>query len=1754
MSLIDLMNPSKGGIRLASQGPRDEGGPGASFRLRLWAPGLLTFLLLHLSSGELTLAASVSGTGMNGAASDASTALALVNSTLDSSSVEAPPLPLMAQGATPPPLVDENLASSSVEATTATLTISGYTAAWYYKANAAPDTGCKGPVAANTTTKALTNLSTNTSYTYKAYSDSGCSTELGATSPFLTKPGTPTTPVAAAGAGSGKLTINASVTGNGTLSKWQYQQKASTDSDYGSWQNVSSTAKSLSHTVSGLSDGTDYQFKVRAVNATGTGATSDASSAVAPVVDQNLASSSVEATTATLTIGNHSSNWYYKANAAPDKSCKGPVSIATKNLTGLSTNTIYTYKAYSDSSCSTELAAAVSVFLTKPSKPQNFHATSAVERSGTIVFSAFVRGNGTIRWERQTKVGNGNFGSWEDLGNALDFHGQHGLGFIDNSFTDGISYQFKIRAVNSSGHGAASDVSDVVIPGVASAPAPTPKPSVIISEKSLEIPKGGSGQYTVKLSRKPSGDVIITPKVKNASGPVSVKFEPSQLTFTEDNWKESQAITVSGFIIGQPSGNFTITHAISGEDYDYQNISAPDVMVKVLEHGVIISPQSLEIPKGGSAEYTVMLSRPPSDDVIITPSLSPTIPSGFSGPIARWVGPDLIFTQDNWDKPQSMRVTPESGDEDGDYTITHYVSSTDTDYQGISAPDVMMKVFTPDSLNSLGELKDTLRYMTDKKWPLACEVFQMIKRNHGVQCSDPEDLKEEIKDLDDNDLQQLKSASLFQIRNSKDLRIIERDDLIFNRRNISSILDFMPNLRELHIMGNHELDSIYLDLGGYSIDSLFINKNDSLKHVSIINLKTKNLVISRFSSDIEHHVYPSSTTTPGDPRSSTEVPGHWLEYFPYCSNDTYKVECLRAYRGEGTGNNQLQTITLRSGVTVEKQLSIGTSSEIFSIDLINATMGVGSSIKINTAVYGQTVFKVNSRSKLLDLKIPSVDDLYLDYTDLINDQYTINEEINHRNGTKYASSNFTKITTTCHTLRNNPDLASTINSYLTAISEDRTRMPFQNEFEDDQNPAYFVPFKDAILMGPAPFFPLGIPTIKDILIIKDSSGCKEDYETYASAQTNVAVVADELQTILTPILNFLGDDKVGVTSAAISACASVNKGDVVDGKINGFDDQKLKTTIGTVAKESYSEAGLGNVDQVLGEIDEQKDWQKLVKDSLSLLANTAGPAYDIAKCLDNLGLTDDVVKSTGQAISRTLSRVVGVAITRSVVTNVTLQALGQVTKKIASTAITKGIPIVGYGFLAYDIYTGYDAQNIFYLNDATLEFMTDFLVQHGPALESGDFDWAQAFSGKSIALPLSFETAVEDIDLDHQDASEGHTMKAGFRARFDYSKFSDSEDNFAIDGRTYTYAFGFDIQPKPFLDTGLSLLYIASIADYENIDSKYDIETKGTVNTYLTSIHPFARWKANDKFSLYGSLGYGRANMKLTVDEVADSMFSFMEGVSSESEGTYSSATAGISYTVWQSDTTDLALKLDGTTTTFLDSSSRNARLTTALSHDFVFDAGVLTNGLDLSLVMSDADPAVVELAGRLGWRGEGSRFSGSTRARILLFGGERKEWGVGGSLNFQPLGNGEGLDLEVRPSIGRTGQRFFEEDSFFSILEDSDLSFSGDATYTPQLSFELGYGFRTGNAVLTPYTDLFLTEGSNTYAAGLRYKLDNGLELDLEGAHKARLSGNNDNSVSLGMGYTLDNGLELDLEGTRTVSTSGNNDNRVSLQFRLPL
>ncbi len=118
------------------------------------------------------------------------------------------------------------------------------------------------------------------------------------------------------------------------------------------------TATVTSWTVGGTSYTVDnskaYSLVVLTTNAWGA-----SPGTVAPTLHPNptLTASNVSDDSATLTVAHHSGNWYYKHTGA-GATCQGPVSGTSQNLASLTGGTTYTYSAYSDSTCSTLLAAA----------------------------------------------------------------------------------------------------------------------------------------------------------------------------------------------------------------------------------------------------------------------------------------------------------------------------------------------------------------------------------------------------------------------------------------------------------------------------------------------------------------------------------------------------------------------------------------------------------------------------------------------------------------------------------------------------------------------------------------------------------------------------------------------------------------------------------------------------------------------------------------------------------------------------------------------------------------------------------------------------------------------------------------------------------------------------------------------------------------------------------------------------------------------------------------------------------------------------------------------------------------------------------------------------------------------------------------------------------------------------------------------------------------------------------------------------
>ena len=181
----------------------------------------------------------------------------------------------------------------------------------------------------------LTGLIESTSYTYRAYSDSNCNTDMttGTTdAEFLTKPaqvsGVSVTPL------SGSLQVSWTAA-TGTMTGYKVQWKSSSDEYNATRQKTVTSGTTTS--ITSLTNDTVYTVRVTAYNATGDGTASAEVTGTPAAV--SLSGSAVETATAMLTIENHLSKWYYKYTIpSGDSSCtEVTAGTTTASLTSLGT-------------------------------------------------------------------------------------------------------------------------------------------------------------------------------------------------------------------------------------------------------------------------------------------------------------------------------------------------------------------------------------------------------------------------------------------------------------------------------------------------------------------------------------------------------------------------------------------------------------------------------------------------------------------------------------------------------------------------------------------------------------------------------------------------------------------------------------------------------------------------------------------------------------------------------------------------------------------------------------------------------------------------------------------------------------------------------------------------------------------------------------------------------------------------------------------------------------------------------------------------------------------------------------------------------------------------------------------------------------------------------------------------------------------------------------------------------------------------
>ena len=202
------------------------------------------------------------------------------------------------------------------------------------------------------------------------------------------------------------------------------------------------------------------------------------------------------------------------------------------------------------------------------------------------------------------------------------------------------------------------------------------------STATLSIDEGTTRyQYKVALSHRPNGTVEILMPNPDAA---KLTLSTNRLVFKRDrgDWDRARNIYVDAL----PDGNtindtYIITHTASGGGYDEQEVVLTLTVEDSGKAGLRLSTTNLTLDEGTQGSVSVSLKTQPSADVVVTVSVT----TGADAVTLNEPPDDpatLTFTNGNWNKPQTVKVTAndDATIDDESATVTLSVTSDDTNY------------------------------------------------------------------------------------------------------------------------------------------------------------------------------------------------------------------------------------------------------------------------------------------------------------------------------------------------------------------------------------------------------------------------------------------------------------------------------------------------------------------------------------------------------------------------------------------------------------------------------------------------------------------------------------------------------------------------------------------------------------------------------------------------------------------------------------------------------------------------------------------------------------------------------------------------------------------------------------------------------------------------------------------------------------------------------------------------------------------
>ena len=408
----------------------------------------------------------------------------------------------------------------------------------------------------NSTTTSYTyrSLSNGTPYVFRVapyYSNTAITGEWSSQSPSYTPasfpPGQPTSLVSTSGNGRATLSwVAPSSVGDSAISGYRIEYSSNGG---GSWLTLNSNtwSTSTSQTVTGLTNGTSYSFRVAAVNSSSTGSYSATASATPALVPPGQPTSLV----ATSGNGQVSLSWVAPSSVGDsaisgyriEYSSNGGGSWLTLNsntwststsqsVTGLINGTSYSFRVAAINSSATgsySASATATPTLVPPGQPTSLLATSGNGQVSLSWVAPSSVGDSAISGYRIEYSSNGG-GSWLTLNSNTwsTSTSQSVTGLIN-----GTSYSFRVAAINSSATGSYS-ASATAVPKDPNLPA---APSTLTASP-------GDGQTVLQWSP------VASPYLNGYRIEYSSNLGSSWWTVTSNTYSTSTTRTITGLTNG----------------------------------------------------------------------------------------------------------------------------------------------------------------------------------------------------------------------------------------------------------------------------------------------------------------------------------------------------------------------------------------------------------------------------------------------------------------------------------------------------------------------------------------------------------------------------------------------------------------------------------------------------------------------------------------------------------------------------------------------------------------------------------------------------------------------------------------------------------------------------------------------------------------------------------------------------------------------------------------------------------------------------------------------------------------------------------------------------------------------------------------------------------------------------------------------------------------------------------------------------